>query len=691
MVQAQCSSYTQVTGTVTDPNGVPWSTGTVTATLSPTSASPTCTNGSGVPVPFSAQIGPTPLGSDGSFSLSLPPNSIITPGSTQWAFTFNISGVAPPFGKGPQTFSVTVTISGSSQSITTQITAAPVPSLTNSAGGGSSGAPNQNLIYVSSNCGTPAAKNCFQTTWDGQHRVDATWSNGSTTVNCADCAFTASDVGKRIAGFSTCVASLGINAVNSLGSQAGTTISSVNSSTQAVVSNAATGTVSSNGCLYWGHPDDVALSAADAAAQSSTNCPAISLPAGIGVATQPHFFIQPPACVRSPDLVGNAFTSFGFTVSGQGMQVTRLWLTPDFNLSGCRSTGCFLPPQSTFDGWTLTGGGLSGNGVATAGPLIQLSVNANLVDFGCLNLYPRALSVVGISAQSPEFHSNLINSQIDGCGALGLSDNGTVEVTNSSIEDSYQIQAEISPGAALNGGVYQASPESQAVGQVVMNVGGTAYNIQTYPNGMTGQLTGYQGTLASTLRCLGGCYFSTSANGSSQALRLDNTSTAVLFGTAMSSGGLALYTTASTTAITDLGGNAVSSGAISITSGTQINGDASIGGVALTATNVTPSSGWGTTGAAGNGVSSASGSTRAEVFTITAAGTPTANPTVAIVFPKAFWAAPSGGCQASQIGGTGVISDVLSNTATATGVTLTWEGTPVSGSTYIFSVRCSNP
>jgi hypothetical protein len=167
MAQAQCSSYTQVTGTVTDPNGVPWSTGTVTATLSPTSASPTCTNGSGVPVPFSAQIGPTPLDSTGSFSLSLPPNSIITPGSTQWAFTFNISGVAPPFGKGPQTFSVTVTISGSSQSITSQITAAPVPALTYGTGSGSSvPVPNLDSVYIAPVC-KPTQSNCYVAHNDG--------------------------------------------------------------------------------------------------------------------------------------------------------------------------------------------------------------------------------------------------------------------------------------------------------------------------------------------------------------------------------------------------------------------------------------------------------------------------------------------------------------------------------------------
>ena len=105
------------------------------------------------------------------------------------------------------------------------------------------------------------------------------------------------------------------------------------------------------------------------------------------------------------------------------------------------------------------------------------------------------------------------------------------------------------------------------------------------------------------------------------------------------------------------------------------------------ATNITPSTGWGTTGAAGNGVSAASGTSQSERFTITAAGTPTANPTVAITFPQAFWVAPL--CSAIQIGGTGSIQALTTGgTESTTGVTLTWHGTPAAASTYIIQVNC---
>lgn len=157
------------------------------------------------------------------------------------------------------------------------------------------------------------------------------------------------------------------------------------------------------------------------------------------------------------------------------------------------------------------------------------------------------------------------------------------------------------------------------------------------------------------------------------------------FGSLYASGGTAIDTTLG--AFYDEGGNQIS-GSVS---GTNFYGDASVTGTAQTAARITPSTGWGTTGAAGNGVSAVSGSTRAETFTITAAGTPSANPTVAIVFPNAFFLAPSGGCSVQQIGGTGVLSDAVPGAPTAGGVSFTWEGTPVAAHTYIFRVSCSNP
>jgi hypothetical protein len=70
--------------------------------------------------------------------------------------------------------------------------------------------------------------------------------------------------------------------------------------------------------------------------------------------------------------------------------------------------------------------------------------------------------------------------------------------------------------------------------------------------------------------------------------------------------------------------------------------------------------------AAGNGVSAVSGDARRFQFTVTTAGTPGANPTM--------------------VGGTGAIQPLtISTAATTSGVTLTWNGTPVAAKTYIFN------
>jgi hypothetical protein len=104
----------------------------------------------------------------------------------------------------------------------------------------------------------------------------------------------------------------------------------------------------------------------------------------------------------------------------------------------------------------------------------------------------------------------------------------------------------------------------------------------------------------------------------------------------------------------------------------------------IAAANITPSTGWGTSGAAGNGVSAVAGDIRRFSFTITAAGTPSANPTVAIAFPWTHNRVPFFIVQ--QVGGTGAIEPVtISTAATTTGMTLTWNGTPAAGATYIIT------
>lgn len=130
---AQCS-YTTVSATVSDPNGVPYSFANVSADLVPSPPGGAVCTGN---ISFPGHMGPIQSDSNGTFTMLVPANAAITPSGTQWKFSVNISPAVPyPFGKGPQAISVTVTVAGDSQSITSQLNAA-APALTITCCGGS--------------------------------------------------------------------------------------------------------------------------------------------------------------------------------------------------------------------------------------------------------------------------------------------------------------------------------------------------------------------------------------------------------------------------------------------------------------------------------------------------------------------------------------------------------------------------
>lgn len=123
LTPAAAAQFTTVTGTVIDPNGVPYANGTITATLI-TSASPTL---SGLPyTPPTQQVG---LSSAGAFVMQLADNTQLSPGGTQWTFKVcSAAGtVLPAGGVGPVCFVAgPVTISGSSQNLTATLAGAAV-------------------------------------------------------------------------------------------------------------------------------------------------------------------------------------------------------------------------------------------------------------------------------------------------------------------------------------------------------------------------------------------------------------------------------------------------------------------------------------------------------------------------------------------------------------------------------------
>jgi hypothetical protein len=159
------AQFTTVTGTVTDPNGVPYKFGTIAPKL-------IVPSGAGTPAfcttPSTPYIPPAISGLDttGHFILNVADNTQLCPASTTWNFTVcSFQGtVNPAFGTGSQCFTLPagITISGTTQDITTQLNASALP-LTlpfSNAGTGCVVSPltNQAIVFISSsNCTTTAA------------------------------------------------------------------------------------------------------------------------------------------------------------------------------------------------------------------------------------------------------------------------------------------------------------------------------------------------------------------------------------------------------------------------------------------------------------------------------------------------------------------------------------------------------
>jgi hypothetical protein len=121
LIGAAHAQFTTVTGTVTDPNGLPYAFGTISPVLV-SSASPTL-NG----LAYTPPQQPVGLNLSGVFTMRLADVSVLSPGGSTWSFTVCSAAatIQPAFGKGPVCFTVTgVSISGTSQDIGATLSAA---------------------------------------------------------------------------------------------------------------------------------------------------------------------------------------------------------------------------------------------------------------------------------------------------------------------------------------------------------------------------------------------------------------------------------------------------------------------------------------------------------------------------------------------------------------------------------------
>lgn len=162
LLGSAAAQFTTVTGTVVDPNGVPYSNGTIAAVLIlPGGQSPTL-NGQ----PYTPPTQPAGLDKNGSFSFNVADNTVLLPANTKWNFTVcaAVGTVQPAFGTGPQCFKLAapITISGASQSISTQLNAVALAlTLPFSASGGLSCTPitANRVLYINNSSACTTSSN----------------------------------------------------------------------------------------------------------------------------------------------------------------------------------------------------------------------------------------------------------------------------------------------------------------------------------------------------------------------------------------------------------------------------------------------------------------------------------------------------------------------------------------------------
>src|SRR5258706_685631 len=295
---------TTLSGTVTDtPDGQLWLNGKITGTFVPNSQYPIFANYSwtGGTLPFTVTGA---LTGTGTYSISVPSNSAITPINSQWSFQLC------PQGSGSCVTFANVTVTGATQtlnfapsSIRINLSTATPPisayadaeivgavigsqyySLTaagnrvcqavsgntcttwGAAGGVSPNSlPFGNGIYAATSC--PASTpQCFQVFDDVQMSENATWTNASTTVTTIanDPAFVSGDVGKVEFGAGNCPGT-SLNCTYMVPQGTIQTVVSAHNVTVSVAATANSGAGVNINNFFWGHDDGAQLVAAFAA------------------------------------------------------------------------------------------------------------------------------------------------------------------------------------------------------------------------------------------------------------------------------------------------------------------------------------------------------------------------------------------------------------------------------------------
>ena len=664
---------TVVSGTIVDPNGLPYSYARVSAQLIPSTASPTIIV-NGIPVQIGGQQNAT-ADVNGTFSMNLFCNaagggcSAISPGGTQWQFTVNETGTPPPVGTGPQSCTATITITGASQSISSSFSSCPALVR----GGGQ-------VVFASN-----------YAVFDAQITWGCSYSIGNTTITCPNASFTSADIGKSEFATSISAAGFGTAVTSTTTIPYGTIVSVVNSTTVTVSIAPTANSVASKDSFNWGTPQGPQLNTAWHVAADA--CGTLVLPVGRIFSNRGQFNYYNPKCVA-----GAGAQKGGQDVTGQGMGATAIILTPDFDWTqGAGNScdgyysphGCFLSVQNEIHAsrFTIYGAGLN-----------FTSKSADLINLACDNCSLRDLNFSSFDAVDGSTIGMLLsgafmavdNVIVDGWGGKPCSMTGGTppsanpqRISNSYCGDSTGTAFTASAGIIESVNNYFQGLTADSV-SVAANTDFNSVNDEYYSSSNSTSSGRALLTLASTARVkiTNGNIYQTGTGLAVMAfggglIQFNHTRVSAPTGTA-------LYIYDSTSKIVDDCGNVFSGSTILNNAGPGLYaGDCSVTGTAQTAGNIALTSGWGT-----STVGTVSGNTKAEKWTVSVTGIPGASPVITVTFPTAFLVAPI--CSIQQVGGTFTLLNPAI-TSTVTAATITWSGTPVATQSYIFALNCGNP
>lgn len=685
---AKAQTYTAVSGTVLDPNGLPYSGALITFSLTAHSGQATITpcvvSPCPVHVPGTAQADAT-----GKFTVTLLANGSMLPAGIQWTIGVTEPGVPLPWGTGPQQFTYTFTASGSSMDLSAAMSAL-APALTQQGYQPPPG-PYPGPVFPIGLYGAKAdMRTCTVSVTNTSHTLTAAGAN--------PCAFQTTDVTKIswVMNSSSGTPLCGKTALTTITAQTGST---------ATISTACTGTLATTAIAYIGTDNWTPINKACAAVATNnkgTVYAAYGNYAFGGNGTSATLMCNIPNTVTG---------SVGFV--GDGQQSTIFFPAPWIKAPASGTAFLFgfeNDAPAYLSQWQLNGYDLTSKGGSLDFLVDVQQPFIDSISLQQLNWASGAL--LGFDPQSAQPLSTHIDySTFCISTALGLSAPFSISLGNGYQGETVHIEMR---GNTVCGGAQEGLNIEAGTGSTVNIYGGYFYaNNDAFPDliyiksdvsgpnqvqifGSTICSNGFSPNVAmienDAQAVLEGLNFD--GNGCPAAgpnvtdILNDSGATLRLSGSTMAANGTG-YNISNAGSLFDDCGNFAAGGTGPLTNTGGLFGSCSATGTLQTASNITPSTGWGTSGAAGNGVSAVSGDSHAEYFTVTAAGTPTANPKIAIVFPTSFWQAAH--CQANEISSTGTngFSDTIQSTLpTATGVTLTWEGTPVSGSTYTFVLMC---